>query len=473
MNIFIILPTQLFKDIKILKNYDIIYLIEEPYYLNPNYHKQKLVLHIASLNYYYNYLKEYFGSKVKYITYDKLNYDKILKNHLITMYNPIDNKMINLFKKYKVHFIDTQLFLNTYQDLLNYKNSKNIKNKVTPLRSYAPWEKINYTQSDFYKTQRIKFNILVDNNNNPLYGKWSFDIENREKFSKDYKETKLLTYNNIYLKSANKYVTNNFPNSFGILNNFYYPCTHDDAIKHLKSFIRNKIKYFGKYQDAISKEVIYGYHSNISALLNIGLLTPKEVIKIILTYFNKSNNKKELINSVEGIIRQIVGWREYMHFIYTFYSKEIQKIDYIKLNISLPKSWYSGNTNLELLNTLIIKLQNYAYLHHIERLMIANNLMYLYQIKFKDIYKWFMTCFIDSYDWVMIPNILMNINSLDSNIRYMSRVYIGSDNYIKKMSDYSNKTDFKIINNLYWNFLKKNKKELKRDYGLASQVSKI
>lgn len=84
-----------------------------------------------------------------------------------------------------------------------------------------------------------------------------------------------------------------------------------------------------------------------------------------------------------------------------------------------------------------------------------------------------MTCFIDSYDWVMVPNILMNINSLDLNIRYMSRVYIGSDNYIKKMSDYSNKTDFKIINNLYWNFLKKNKKELKRDYGLASQVSKI
>ncbi len=457
MNIFLILPTQLFKDIKILKNYDLVYLIEEPYYLNPNFHKQKLVLHIASLNYYYDYLKEY-KINVKYITYDKINYSKLLKSESITMYNPIDNKMINLFKKYKVNFIDSQLFLNTYSYLLNYKNSK---------------KNTKYTQSDFYKTQRIKFNILIDKNKNPLYGKWSFDTENREKFPKIYKESKILTYNNKYLKSANQYVTDNFPNSFGILNNFYYPCTHSDAIKHIKSFIKNKIKNFGKYQDAISKDIVYGEHSNISALLNIGLLTPKEVINLILNYFNKSTNKKDIINSIEGLIRQIIGWREYMHFIYTFYSKDIIKINYIKLNTSLPKSWYTSKTDLELLNNLIIKLQNYAYLHHIERLMIANNLMYLYQIKYKDIYKWFMTCFIDSYDWVMIPNILMNINSLDSNIRYMTRVYIGSDNYIKKMSDYNNKNDFKIINNLYWNFIQKNKKELKRDYGLASQVSKI
>lgn len=457
MNIFLILPTQLFKDIKILKNYDLIYLIEEPYYLNPNFHKQKLVLHIASLKYYYDYLKEY-KINVKYITYNNINYNKILKSGSVTMYNPIDNKMINLFKKYKVSFIDTQLFLNTYSELLNYKNSK---------------KNTKYTQSDFYKTQRIKFNILVDKNKEPLYGKWSFDIENRENFPKTYKESKLLSYNNKYLKSANQYITNNFPNSFGVLNNFYYPCTHSDAIKHIKAFIKIKIKYFGKYQDAISKNIIYGEHSNISALLNIGLLTPKEVINIILNYFNKSTNKKDIINSIEGIIRQIIGWREYIHFIYTFYSKDISKINYINLNTSLSKSWYSGNTELELLNNLIIKLQNYGYLHHIERLMIANNLMYLYQIKYKDIYKWFMTCFIDSYDWVMIPNILMNINSLDSNIRYMTRVYIGSDNYIKKMSDYNNKNDFKIINRLYWNFIKKNKKELKRDYGLASQVSKI
>ena len=106
--------------------------------------------------------------------------------------------------------------------------------------------------------------------------------------------------------------------------------------------------------------------------------------------------------------------------------------------------------------------------------MIMNNIMILYQFKLKDILKWFMTCFIDSYDWVMIPNVMMNINSLESNnIKYMTRVYLGSDNYIKKMSDYNNKNDFQIINKLYWNFLKKYKTILKSDYGMSSQVARV
>jgi deoxyribodipyrimidine photolyase-related protein len=458
MNIFLILPTQLFQNIDLLKKYDIIYLLEEQYYINKKFHKQKLLLFISSMQYYYDYLLEN-KIKVKYLKFNNIKYDKLLNNkNNYSMYNPIDKSMIKLYNKYNVQYFDSPLFLNTYQDLLNYKNLKN---------------KNNYNQSDFYKYQRIKYNILIDKNNNPIFNKWSFDTLNREKFPKELKEIKILTYNNKYLKNANQYINNNFSKNFGIIDKYYYPCTHNDAIKHLKSFIKTKIKYFGKYQDAISDKIIYGYHSNISALLNIGLLTPELVIKTIIKYYNNSKNKKEIINSIEGIIRQIIGWREYIHFIYIFYSNKIQDINYIKLNTNLPKSWYSGKTELNLLNNLIIKVQNYAYLHHIERLMIVNNLMYLYNIKFKDIYNWFMTCFIDSYDWVMIPNILMNINSLDTNIKYMTRVYLGSDNYIKKMSNYTNKNDFEIINTLYWDFIKKNKNVLKKDYGLASQVSRV
>lgn len=453
-NIFLILPTQLFKDIKILNNYDKIYIIEEPYYLNPNYHKQKLTLHIASLRYYYDYLKSH-NFDVNLITYNKINYSRLITNNTY-MYHPVDKEMIKLFTKYKVNFLDNSpIFLNSIKDLEDYKKNK------------------NYTQSDFYKRQRIKYNILIDKNNKPLYGKWSFDTENREKFTKNYKEHKLLKYDNKYIKYAKDYVNKNFKNAFGTNDILYYPCTHIDAKKHLTNFIKYKIKEFGRYQDAISKDIIYGNHSNISSSLNIGLLTPKEVIDTIIKYFNNFKNKKEIVNSVEGIIRQIIGWREYMRFIYHFYNKEIIKVNYIKLKNHLPKTWFTAKTDLELLNSLIIKLQNYAYLHHIERLMIANNLMYLYQIQFKDIYKWFMICFIDSYDWVMIPNILMNINSLDTNIKYMTRVYLASDNYIKKMSDFVNKEDYKKINNLYWEFIKKNKTILKKDYGLASQVSRV
>jgi deoxyribodipyrimidine photolyase-related protein len=468
MKVFLILPTQLFKDVKHLHKYNMVYLLEEAIYINSKFHKQKLLLHIASMKYYYEYLLSN-NINVKYFKLNErnLDYKKIfntISTYEFTMYNPIDKQMIKLFTKYNIKFIDSPMFLNTYEELLNYKNSK--------LNNKSSNDKINYSQSDFYKFQRIKLNILV-NGNKPLYEKWSFDYQNRSKFENNYNELPIKKYNNEYLNYAKKIINTKFNNSFGNINNSYYPCTHKDAINHLKNFIKIKLNLFGKYQDAISKSVIYGNHSNISSLLNIGLLIPKEVINLIMKYYLKSKNKKEIINSVEAIIRQIIGWREYMHFIYCFHSSEITKINYLNLNNKLDKSWYSGNTNLEIVDKLINKLKDYAYLHHIERLMIINNLMFLLEIKFIDIYNWFMTCFIDSYDWVMIPNIMMNINSLDNNIRYMTRVYISSDNYIKKMSDFNNRNDYKIINNLYWNFIKKYKNTLKKDYSLASQISML
>lgn len=165
-----------------------------------------------------------------------------------------------------------------------------------------------------------------------------------------------------------------------------------------------------------------------------------------------------------------------MHFIYYLNGeKTINNFNKIKLTNKLPISWYKLNgTELEIINTMINKVYKFGYLHHIERLMVMNNIMILYNFKLKDILNWFMICFIDSYDWVMVPNVMMNINSLESsNFKYMTRVYLGSDNYIKKMSDFNNKQDFEIINNMYWNFLKKNKNILKTDYGLGSQIARI
>jgi deoxyribodipyrimidine photolyase-related protein len=253
----------------------------------------------------------------------------------------------------------------------------------------------------------------------------------------------------------------------------YYPNNHKEAEKHLNIFIKGKLFDFGKYQDSISKDVVYGNHANISALINIGLLTPLYVIDTIIAYFNKYKDKKKIINSVEAIIRQILGWREYMRFIYVYYRNDIIKYDPINNNRSIPKNWYTGNTSLEILNHYIEKVQNYAYLHHIERLMIINNLFVLCEIRFIDIYNWFMICFIDSYDWVMVPNIYMNLSSLNKDIKYMTKIYVASDNYIKKMSDFRNKQDFEIINKLYWNFVKKNKNILKHEYSIKSQVNKF
>ena len=457
MKVFIILPTQLFKDIKILKKYDIVYLIEEPYYLNPTFHKQKLLLHISSLNYYYDYLVKS-SINVKYIKYNEINYDKICKNHQIFMYDPVDKYTRKQFKKFDIEYLDTPLFLNTNEELDKYYDLKK--------------DKVRFTNIDFYKWMRIKLNILMKNSK-PLYDSWSFDKENRNPFDKEYVEDDIDVYDNKYIKAGKLYVNKHFKEAFGNFDETYYPNNHKEAEKHLNIFIKNKLFDFGKYQDSISKDVVYGNHANISALLNVGLLTPIYVINTIISHFNKYKDKKKLINSVEAIIRQILGWREYMRFVYIYHRNDIIKYDPITNSRRIPKNWYTGNTSLEILNHYIEKVQNYAYLHHIERLMIINNLFILCEIKFTDIYNWFMICFIDSYDWVMVPNIYMNLSSLNKDIKYMTKIYIASDNYIRKMSDFKNKEDFEIINKLYWNFVKKNKNILKHEYSIKSQVNKF
>ncbi len=452
MKIFVILPTQLFKEYKSLKEYDIVYLLEDPYYINDKYHKQKLVIYIAALHYYYDYLSKK-NINVKYIKFNHFDLDKII-NNTTYMYNPIDYPLV---KKYnKVKFFNSPLFLTDKEDLHKYKSTTK-DNK--------------YSHAEFYKWQRKKLDILM-NKDKPLYDIWSFDTENRQKFDKDYEELEIKTYDNKYIKEAKNYISKYFPDNFGSIELIYYPITHTTAESHFKSFLINKLDYFGPVQDAISKDVIYGEHSNISVLLNIGLLTPEYVINKVLDYFYASRNKKNIISSVEGFIRQIIGWREYVRFIYYFHRDDLINSNYFKFTKKMPKSWYDATTSLPILNNMINKVNKYAYLHHIERLLIISNLALLNEIHPKEVYNWFMTCFIDATgEWIMIPNIQMG-QHMSNNIKMMKRIYICSDNYIKKMSDYKKEDGLDEIHDLYKFFLKKNKNKLKHDYMLASQLKK-
>lgn len=453
MKIFLILPTQLFKNIKLLKDYNKIILIEDPYYINNKYHKQKLVVYIAGLNYYYDYLcKKLKDIDIEYISFN--NIKKIYKlSDDVHMYNPIDYPLIN---KYKVIYHDSPLFLETNKNLEEYKST--IKNTI-------------YSHAEFYKWQRKKLDILMDGDK-PLYGKWSFDTENRKKFDKEYEELKIKTYNNKYIKEAKNYISKYFPSNFGSIESIYYPITHTSAESHFNIFLIKKLNSFGPTQDAISKDVIYGEHSNISVLLNIGLLSPEYVINKVLDYFYASNIKKKIISSVEGFIRQIF-WREYVRFIYYFHRDDLINSNYFEFTKKMPNSWYNATTDLSILNTMIKKVYKYAYLHHIERLMVVGNLALLNEIHPKEVYNWFMTCFIDSTgEWVMLGNSSLMSQHCNNKIKMMKRIYICSDNYIKKMSDYKKDNGLDEIHDLYLNFLKKYKNKLKHDYVLASQLNK-
>ena len=356
------------------------------------------------------------------------------------MFDPIEKEIINKLNKYfkNIKYIKSPMFLNSQEDniLINtkYKNIKHDK---------------------FYKLQRIKHYILIDKNNNPIFNKWSFDKYNREKFPKNTDEP--LNYkvekNNKYINEAKLYIDKYFNNNYGNYNIFIYPINRKKSLKWLNSFIKSKLSLFGKYEDAFDKNIIFGYHSCLSALLNIGLLTPNDIInKIIKLKINEDN-----ISSIEGFIRQIIGWREYCYYIYILYSDNLKNNFYFnKNNNIINQNIWNNNNNIEYIDNILEKVNNYAYCHHIERLMCISNYFNLSLINPKEIYNWFMTMFIDSYEVFMIPNVygMALYGYIYDNKHMMKKPYICSSNYILKYSNYKKNEWCEKINELYHNFLK-------------------
>jgi deoxyribodipyrimidine photolyase-related protein len=465
-NCFLIYPTQLFKNNSHLDKMDAIYLIEEPFYFtSKKFHKQKLIFHRASMKCYYDKLKLKYKN-VHYLEFNQINYKEIFKSN-VHIFDPIDKPIINFLISHKpsnkdLFVYDSPAFIETVDELTEYRN------KFTNKKNY-------YHDKSFYRWQRKKLNLLMnaDKPDEPDGGEWSYDKENRKPYDSKYKEPKIKTYNNKYIKEAEAYINKHFKDNFGLVGDFYYPISHEETLEHLKRFIDERLETFGKYEDGISKKVVFGSHSVLSPMLNIGLITPEIIIDQVMKYY-KSNLSKEALINVEAFIRQLIGWRSYMRFIYHFHGDSMISDNLFKSNKNkLPSSWYSQTTNIGIIDDMIYKAKKYAYLHHIERLMVMGNFAFICQIKPSDIYDWFMICFIDAYEWVMIPNVYGMSQYALTSISMMTKPYLSSSNYIKKMSDYKKEGWFPIWDALYWNFINTNKETLKKIYGTAFQVKLI
>lgn len=451
MKVLLVFPTQLFKENPLIDKVDQIILIEEPFYFTKfPFHKMKLSFHRASMKYYFDFIKA-----DKYVEYHQVDYKKIFKNASeIHLYHPIDNPVLDLVYKHAnkipVHVYDTPAFIETLSDLDEYRN------KHTNKKNY-------FHDVSFYRYQRRKLNVLM-NGDKPIGGQWSFDKENRNPYDDSYLESKIKTYQNKYVKEAIAYINKHFPHNFGNNEVMYYPITFKEAETHLKDFLKQRLPLFGKYQDGVRRDVVFGTHSILSPLLNTGLLTPKHVLHESLKHYDKKN-----IASLEAFIRQLIGWRSFMRFMYHYHGQDMIDMNYLNHTNKVPKSWYTQDpkTNLTVIDTLINKAYDYAYLHHIERLMYMGNFMLLTMMHPKDVYKWFMVCFIDSYEWVMVPNVMgMSQYSL-KNISMMTRPYFSSSNYITKMSDYEKN---EVWDALYYNFINKHQQMLSKIYATAMQV---
>lgn len=489
MKILLVLPTQLFEANPLVPLMEKVYVIEEPFYFTRlKFHKQKLMYHRATMRYYYDVLRSNPACNVEYIDYKHVHYKRLFKKAThIHLYDPIDipvlehiTKCAKAARKHtpQLHVHDTPAFLETRAELEDYRNHHTNKQNY-------------YHDASFYRWQRRRLNILMDNNHitpTPLFNKWSFDKDNRTPFPTKYEEAPLKMYSNTpYIKEAIQYVRRNFVSNFGELttDTCYYPVTHEDAKRHLRAFLQKKLSTFGTYQDAVSPNVVFGSHSALSPMLNIGLLTPALVVQETLKAFNNSKNtqkqRQQMMPSVEGFLRQVIGWRSYVRFIYMYHGTSMTTMNFLGHKNKLHTNWYTASTGMQVIDSLIDKVRTYAYLHHIERLMYIGNFALLTQIHPQDIYTWFMICFIDSYEWVMVPNVFgMSQHSL-TDISMMTRPYFSSSNYIKKMSTPPPPKQTiqlgtkeyvwsEVWDALYYTFINKHKDYLKTVYATAMQV---
>jgi len=431
----LILPNQLFKKNPGLQKGREIFLYEELHYFTVfKFHKKKLVLLRAAMKHYQQMLEKK-GYTVTYVEHNK----KInTKGYKLFMLDPVDHAME---KKYKAEIISTPAFLNTREELFSFFEGKK-----------------RYAMTPFYIDQRKKRKILT-RGGRPVGGRWSFDPQNRLKIPKGMKTPDFLAIRqNKYVKEAIAYVEKHFGKHYGDTDDFIYPVTHKDAEKWLDDFLSRKLKDFGTYEDAMLQGQPFLFHSLLSPLINIGLLTPQQVVEKTLAY---AKNHKVPLNSLEGFIRQIIGWREFMCAIYLLEGKKEKRSNFWKHKRKLPKPFYTGQTGVFPIDDVIKRVMKYAYCHHIERLMVLGNFMLLSEIKPNDVYKWFMELFIDAYDWVMIPNVYGMSQYADGGT-ITTKPYISSSNYIRKMSDFPKGDWCQVWDALYWYFVYNHKTFFKR-----------
>ena len=363
-------------------------------------------------------------------------------------WDPVDHMLDAELKKKcpKVHILDTPAFI------LNRDDALALVNKFK-------------THAGFYGEMRKNTGILMKAGK-PEGGKLRFDTENREKVGAGVKlpnwDKEVDERQSKYIKAAATEIQKEGGSLGEWTGDLVFPTTREGCIAALKRFVKGRLDKFGKYQDAIVEDDDFLFHSVLSAPINAGIITPQEVIDEALSYHGKVE-----LSTLEGFIAQVLGWREYMRAVYYKYPKA--PTNRLKHHVKLGSAWYNGTTGLLPVDVAIKRANENAYLHHIERLMVVGNAMFLCQINPDEVYRWFMELFADSYDWVMIGNVYYMSQWASDEIT--TKPYISSSAYLLRMSDYKKGDWSEDWDALYWAAISKNAALIRKNYRMAAQVA--
>lgn len=431
------------------------------------YHKHKLVLFLSAMRQHGKFLaKEY---PLHYVKLSSHNYDKSYFEKLEEVL--AEHSGIEELVTYDVEdrFFDRQLrdFAERQSLKLTIIDSPGFVYSQQDFKEYLKRNKRPFLQN-YYKERRKRGNILMDKSGEPLHGKWSFDAENRKKFPKEVQFPKRTKFEHTEeTTTVMQLVEELFPQHPGRTENFNWATTTSEAREELEKFLQYKLTDFGPYEDAIDAQEVFAFHSVLSPYINMGLLPAPEVLERTLAFAERQENVH--FPSLEGFVRQIMGWREFMRGIYHNY--DLQK-NYFGQQGKLKDCWYSGTTGIPPLDDSIKKAQKHGYTHHIERLMILGNLMLLADLHPDEVYRWFMEMYVDSADWVMEPNVYGMSQFAEGGI-FATKPYIGGSNYIRKMSRYPKGDWCDIVDGLYWRFIDKHQETFAKNRRMSMMVATL
>jgi deoxyribodipyrimidine photolyase-related protein len=455
----IVFPHQLFWQHPALSSDGIVYLVEEWLYFHQyNFHKQKLLLHRATMRMYADHLTQQ-GYEVRYIPATSTECDL---QHLIPT---IANMGVQ-----ELHYADVvddwlrqRLIVGARQHgiKLHEYRSPNFLEDPAEISEFFDRRK-SYKQTDFYIDRRKHHQTLLAETGKPLGGQWTYDVDNRQKFPKGRSIPHLnLPGLNEYVQEAQVYISQNFGNNYGSVKQpfaaGFYPTTYVEADAWLTNFLEVRFADFGVYEDAIVSAETVLHHSVLSPLLNIGLLSPQQVVDRALGLVDQVP-----LNSLEGFVRQIMGWREFIRITYERRGRSQRTSNYWGFTRKIPESFWQGTTGILPLDVTIQKTLDSGYCHHIERLMVVGNFMLLCEFDPDEVHRWFMELFVDAYDWVMVPNVYAMSQFADGG-GMCTKPYISGSNYLMKMSDYKKGDWQPIWDGLFWRFM-----HVHRDFFLSN-----
>ena len=419
----LVLGDQLFYPLNRLdKNIPIVMIEHADLCCNYKFHQQKIAFFFSAMRHYRDDL-EANGFRVHYLAYEKrkTSFMETLHHEYPNLEVLMTTEVVSQAFRRTIH-----TYCNTHQIQCITQKSPMFLNSIQHFFDYASSVKKPFMKT-YYEKTRKEHGVLVDQDLKPVGGKWSFDAENRKKCPKDIViPGRKLSKSDALTEEVMALVSTEFKSHPGNPKDMWLPVTRDGALAWWHAFKQDYFRWFGDYEDAIDDRDPFLFHSGISALINIGLLTPQEIIDDCVTLIDKVP-----LNSLEGFIRQVIGWREFIRGIYERHNDDQQSMNFWEINRGLTSHWYNGTTGHLPLDDAIKKTVAYAYNHHIERLMIIGATMLCSDVHPQNAYQWFMEMYVDGADWVMGPNVFGMSQFSDGEFLQQNLTFVGQIIFVK------------------------------------------